>query len=144
MLLLDTNVVSELRKVDSGKADPRFAAWAITASSLPLFVSTVTLFELELGVLLSERSDPVKGAILRRWLDGVHHAFTNSVLPVDAAVARRAAALHVPNPAPLADSLIAATALVHRLTVVTRNTDDFAERSEALVVINPWEAADDG
>ena len=98
MHLLDTNVVSELRKVSASKADAQVAAWAARVRQSQMFVSVITIHELEHGVLLAERSDPVRGAILRRWLnEGVGPAFEQRILPVDEAVARRAAALHVPK-----------------------------------------------
>lgn len=138
MFVLDTNVVSELRKVRSGKANPGVAAWAEEVSSVELFVSAITMHELEHGVLLLERSDPVQGALLREWLDhSVAAAFENRVLPVDERIARRAAALHVPDPAPFRDALIAATVLVHGMRVVTRDVKDF-RRFEGLDVVNPW------
>lgn len=138
MFVLDTNVVSELRKVRSGKANPGVAAWAEEVSSVELFVSAITMHELEHGVLLLERSDPVQGALLREWLDhSVAAAFENRVLPVDERIARRAAGLHVPDPAPFRDALIAATALVHGMHVVTRDVKDF-RRFEGLDVVNPW------
>jgi toxin FitB len=136
-LLLDTNVVSELRKVRAGKADPNVARWADAVDPLDLFVSAITIQELETGVLLAGRKDPVHGALLRRWMDEhVLTAFANRILPADVAVAQRSAALHVPVPRPLADSLIAATALVHNMTVVTRNTVDFEPMGVRL--LNPW------
>ncbi|MCL4423033.1 MAG: type II toxin-antitoxin system VapC family toxin [Actinobacteria bacterium] len=138
MYLLDTNVVSELRKVRAGKAHPGVAEWAISTPAAQMFLSAITLHELEHGVLLAERSDPHKGTLLRTWLDkSVAPAFADRVLPIDEAVARRAARLHVPDPAPFRDALIAATALEHRLTVVTRNTRDF-ERFADLNILNPW------
>lgn len=138
MFVLDTNVVSELRKVRSGKADPGVAAWATATSAGQLFLSAITIHELEHGVLLAERADPAKGTLLRTWLDhSVASAFADRVLPVDEEVARRAAALHVPDPAPFRDGLIGATGLVHRMTIVTRNVGDF-ERFAGLSVINPW------
>ena len=138
MFVLDTNVVSELRKVRSGKADPGVAAWASQVPSGQLFVSSITIHELEHGVLLAERADPPKGAVLRRWLDdSVAAAFDQHVLTVDAMVARRAAALHVPDPAPFRDALIGATALVHGMALVTRNVKDFA-RFDGLDIIDPW------
>ena len=138
MYLLDTNVVSELRKVRAGKAHPGVAEWAISTPAAQLFLSAITLHELEHGVLLAERSDPRKGTLLRTWLDtSVAPAFADRVLPIDEAVARRAARLHVPDPAPFRDSLIAATALEHHLTLVTRNTRDF-ERFADLDILNPW------
>ena len=138
MFVLDTNVVAELRKVRSGKAHPSVAAWAGDVPSAQMFVSSITVHELEHGVLLLERSDPAQGAVLRTWLDeSVTAAFVGRVLPVDETVARRAAALHVPDPAPFRDALIGATALVGGLTVATRNVKDF-ERFEGIRIVNPW------
>ena len=103
-----------------------------------MFMSVVSLHELEHGVLLAERRDPAQGDLLRRWLDtGVVAAFSDRLLPVDEPVARRAAALHVPDPAPFRDALIAATALVHEMAVVTRNVSD-SQRFSKLEIINPW------
>jgi predicted nucleic acid-binding protein len=138
MYVLDTNVLSELRKVRSGRADPGVATWAEQVPSVELFISAITIHELDHSVLLLERSDPAQGALLRVWLDqSVAAAFKSRVLPVDERVARRAAALHVPDPAPFRDALIAATALVHDMTVVTRDLKDF-QRFEGLDLINPW------
>ncbi len=138
MFVLDTNVVSELRKVRSGKANSGVAAWATAIASARLFLSAITIHELEHGVLLAERSDGEQGRVLRTWLDqSVASAFSERVLVVDEAVARRAGGLHVPDPAPFRDALIGATALVHRMTIVTRNVPDF-ERFAGLEVINPW------
>lgn len=140
MFLLDTNVVSELRKVRAGKADARVAAWADSVEASDLYLSVITLQELAIGVLLAERRDPTQGAILRNWLEHqVIPAFDGRVLHIDVHVALRSAPLHVPNPQPVRDGLIAATALVHGLTVVTRNTVDFAPTGVAL--LNPWEFA---
>ena len=139
MFILDTNVVPELRKVRSGKADPAVARWSRGVPSGQLFLSVITIHELEHGVLLAERAGPTQGSVLRRWLDGsVAVAFSDRILPVDEHVARQAAVLHVPSPAPFRDALIGATGLVHRMTVVTRNTNDF-ERFSGLSVMNPWE-----
>jgi predicted nucleic acid-binding protein len=138
MYLLDTNLVSELRKVRSGKADPGVAAWADGVDASSLFLSSITLHELELGVLLAERRDPTQGALLRHWLQqAVVPAFAGRILAVDAAVARRSAALHVPDPKPFRDGLIAATALVHSLVVVTRNLADF--EATGVPLLNPWQ-----
>ncbi len=138
MFVLDTNVVSELRKAGSGKANPGVSAWAGAVPAAALYISAITIHELEHGVLLAERSDPAKGRMLRAWLDhSVVTAFRDRVLPVDEAVARRAAGLHVPDPAPFRDALIGAAALVHAMTLITRNVHDFA-RFEGLKVVNPW------
>jgi toxin FitB len=137
MYLLDTNVISELRKARAGKADRNVTAWATQIPLTQLFVSVVTLHELEIGVLLAERRDPRQGKLLRAWLDGrVIAGFGTRILPVDTAVVRRRARLHVPDPRPFRDALIAATALVHGLTVVTRNVADFEPTGVSLV--NPW------
>ncbi|GAA3386947.1 type II toxin-antitoxin system VapC family toxin [Cryptosporangium minutisporangium] len=139
MFLLDTNVVSELRKAKAGKADKNVVDWAAGAAASSMFISAVTVQELEVGVLLTERRDSAQGAVLRRWLEAqVLLAFAERVLPVDTAVALRSAALHVPDPQPIRDSLIAATALVHGMPVVTRNVSDFAPTG--VEVINPWQA----
>ena len=137
MLILDTNVVSELRKVRQGKADAHVAQWADSVSAADLFVSAITIQELEIGVLLAERRDPPKGALVRAWLDNhVLPAFAGRILPVDTAVAQRSARLHVPEPKPLRDCLIAATALVHGMTVATRNVSDFV--ATGVDLLDPW------
>jgi predicted nucleic acid-binding protein len=138
MFLLDTNVVSELRKAKAGKADSGVTCWARSVPAGSLFLSAIVILELELGTLLVERRDPSQGALLRDWLDNhVLPAFARRILPVDTAVARRAAALHVPDPRPFRDGLIAATALVHGMTVVTRNLVDF--KSTGAMLLNPWD-----
>jgi predicted nucleic acid-binding protein len=134
MLLLDTNVVSELRKPTR---DPHVARWARTLPRNDTFLSVVTVQEIELGLLLKERRDPEQGAVLRAWFDRVLSEYDGRILPVDVPVARRAATLHVPDPRPEHDALIAATALVHGLTVATRNTGDFEALGVGLV--NPWQ-----
>ncbi|EJM30637.1 MULTISPECIES: type II toxin-antitoxin system VapC family toxin [Pseudomonas] len=135
MYLLDTNVISELRKP---QADKNVVAWARTVISPRMFISAITLKELETGVLRMERRDPAQGKVLRTWLKRhVMPAFDARILPVDAAVALRCARIHVPDQANESDALIAATALVHGLTVVTRNVADF--ESSGVEVINPWD-----
>jgi predicted nucleic acid-binding protein len=136
-MLLDTNVVSELRKVRAGKADPNVARWSATLDTAELYISAITVHELEIGVLLAERRDPPQGAVFRTWLETlVLPAFEGRILPVDQAVARRAATLHVPDTQPINDAFIAATALVHGMTVATRNAADFVATGVKLV--NPW------
>lgn len=141
MFILDTNVVSELRKVRLGKANVNVVAWAQRVNASDLFISAITLMELELGVLSIERKDAPQGALLRLWLEQqVLPEFSERTLPMDAAVALRCARLHVPDKRGERDALIAATALVHGMTVVTRNVADFKPTGVAL--LNPWEAAD--
>jgi predicted nucleic acid-binding protein len=142
MYLLDTNVISELRKLRRGLAHPSVVAWAKSVSAEELYVSVLTLEELEVGVLRIERRDSYQGAPLRDWLDNaVIPSFENRILPVDLAVARRSAKLQVPNPCPIRDGFIAATAFVHKLTLVTRNVSDF--RRAGVPLINPWNRAQD-
>jgi toxin FitB len=137
MYLLDTNVISELRKAKSGKVDKNVVSWANNVSATRLFLSVITILEIEIGVLLVERRDPSQGAVLRSWLN-VHvlPAFSERILPFDTAVAQRCARLHVPDRRSDRDSIIAATALVHGMTIVTRNIDDFAPTG--VEILNPW------
>jgi toxin FitB len=138
MFILDTNVVSELRKVRLGKADENVAKWADSVATPDLYISVVTIQELEIGVLLDERRDAEKGAIFRTWLKSrVLPAFEGRILSVDLAVALQSARLQVPDPHPVRDGLIAATALVHGMTVVTRNVDDF--KRTGVPILNPWD-----
>lgn len=138
MYVLDTNVVSELRKVRAGKADPLFAAWSESIDAAALFLSAITVMELELGILSIERRDALQGALLRAWLEQhVLPEFAGRTLPIDTAVAQRCARLHVPDKRGERDALIAATALVHGMTVVTRNVIDF--QPMGVSVLNPWE-----
>lgn len=137
MYVLDTNVVSEMRKIRLGKADKHVAQWADSVDAVDLYLSVITVQELEIGVLLAGRRDPAQGAMFRTWLDShVLPAFAGRILPVDTAVAIRSAKLHVPDPRPVRDCLIAATALVHGMTVVTRNTVDF--EASGVKLFNPW------
>jgi toxin FitB len=136
MFLLDTNVMSELRRPD--KADRNVVAWANALPATDVFISAISILEIELGVLRMARNDATQGAVLRGWVDDqILARFEGRVLSIDAAVAQRCARLHVPDPRGERDALIAATALVHGLTVVTRDVADFAPMGVTL--INPWE-----
>ena len=138
MYLLDTNVVSELRKAKSGRADANVVAWAQPIPVGSLFLSAITVLELGLGILLIERRDAVQGKVLRAWLDqSVLPAFEGRILPVDVEVARRCARMHVPDRRSERDALIAATALVHGMTVATRNVPDFSGLD--LTLLDPWQ-----
>ncbi|KZZ45317.1 twitching motility protein PilT [Oleiphilus sp. HI0118] len=138
MYLLDTNVVSELRKVKSGKADSNVQQWSSQVEAELLYVSSIVIHEIELGILLAERSDPTKGKVLRKWMsDHVLPTFEGRILPVDKEVVLVSAKYHVPDPKPYRDTLIAATAAVHDMTIVTRNVSDF--NLDNLKILNPWE-----
>ncbi|CDZ49856.1 type II toxin-antitoxin system VapC family toxin [Neorhizobium galegae] len=137
MLLLDTNVVSELRKVATGRADSSVVAWNETVDPAETFISSVVLHELEIGVRLVEHKDAAAGKVLRNWLEKtVLTAFSGRILPLDEAAAVKAAQWHVPHPKPINDAYIAATAFTRHMTLVTRNIKDFEGMGVALV--NPW------
>jgi toxin FitB len=137
MYILDTNVVSELRK--GKKADRNVRVWAQTLPAASLYLSVVSILELEMGILLVERRDPKQGGILRAWMDGhVLPSFSGRILAIDTVVAQRCAALHVPNPRSDRDALIAATAHVHSMTVVSRNVTHF--QPTGVAVVNPWQS----
>ena len=138
MYLVDTNVVSELRKAGSAKMNRQVLAWSESVPAHVLSLSVITVLELERGVRQAARRDSAQASVLRRWLDGhVLPAFSGRILPVDTAVARACGQLHVPDPQPDRDALIAATALVHGMTVVTRNVADFGPLG--VETLNPWE-----
>ena len=138
MFLLDTNVISELRKTTENKINPGVKEWAEKKMPSTMFLSVITIFELELGILRLERRDKKQGQILRKWLSQlVLPAFVDRVLPINTAISVRSASLHVSNPSSDRDAMIAATAIEHHLTLVTRNTVDFDLTKVKL--INPWE-----
>lgn len=136
-LLLDTVAVSEFRKIPLGRANPTFAAWARTADGAEMHLSVVSVQELEFGIRRLEQRDRARAETMRSWLVAqVIPAFSDRVIGIDVAIARRAASLHVPRTRPALDALIAATALVRGLAVVTRNERDFV--GAGVAVINPW------
>lgn len=136
MYLLDTNVLSELRKSES-KASAAVVNWVGSRRAADLYLSVVTVLEIELGVARLERRDAAQAIRIQSWLaDEVLDAFSNRILSVDVAIARRAARLHVPDPRPERAAYIAATAAAHGLTVVTRNVADF--ENAGVPLINPW------
>ena len=136
MFVLDTNVISELRR---GKPQQSAAvrAWAAAQPDGKLFMSAITLLELELGIQALERRTPPQGGSLRVWLIAVRAEFAGRILPFTENTAPLCAALHVPNPRPERDAMIAASALEHKFAVVTRNVADFA--GTGVEVVNPWQ-----
>ena len=137
MFLLDTNVISELRRPN--RASPNVLKWADGIPAIRFFISVISLLEIERGALQIARKDVVQGNILRTWIDDqILARFENRILAVDNAVALQCARLHIPDPRPERDALIAATAMVHGMTVVTRNVNDFSVIGVNL--LNPWEA----
>jgi predicted nucleic acid-binding protein len=142
MFLLDTSVISELRKAGDGKADTNVVAWLSSVDATTFYLSAISLMELEYGILRIERRDAKQGARLRAWMDShIVPEFSERTLPVDAAVALRCASLHVSDPRPDRDAFIAATALVHGMTVVTRNIVDFERTGVRL--LDPWNTSPD-
>jgi predicted nucleic acid-binding protein len=133
--LLDTNVISELRRPE--RAAPYVVEWIAAQSDDTLFCSTISILELQIGALRLSRHDKFQGTMLQSWLDEfVLPRFQGRIVPIDTEVALRCAALHVPNPQPDRDAYIAATALVRDFTVVTRNVRDFEPTGAKL--FNPW------
>lgn len=142
MYLLDTNIVSELRKCSTGKGNASVGNWARTVAPNELYLSAITILEIEMGFLLKQRKDPKQGAILRQWMNQkMLPAFEGRILPLDTTIALACAQLHIPDPKSERDAMIAATAITHQLTVVTRNIDDF--KHTGVKLLNPWEGVQD-
>ena len=141
MFILDTNVISELRQGKPNQS-PEVRRWAAEQSTGQLFLSAITILELEKGILALERRTPPQGSALRLWLTGVRAAFTGRILPFTEHAATVCAALHVPDPRSERDAMIAATAIEHGFTVVTRNTQDFV--NTGVLLANPWHWVMDG
>ena len=138
MLFLDTNVVSEIRLVSSGKANLRFTEWVKQMDTRHCWTSAVVLMELERGILRMERKDPVQGDNLRYWFNTtVRSLFENRVLKIDRTTAQICAKLHVPNMRSENDAWIAASCIQHNLPLVTRNVMDFQNLD--IELINPFD-----
>jgi len=137
MYLLDTNVISELRKAGTSRANEQVINWAKQIPTSHLYISAITILEIEMGILQLERKDPKQAVIYRTWLnEHVLKAFSDRVLSFDTSVALACTQLHVPNPKSERDAMIAATAIIYGLTLVTRNVKDF--KHIELDLINPW------
>ena len=135
MFVLDTNVISELRHGKPNQS-PDVRAWAAAQPTSKLYLSAITILELEIGIQALERRTPPQGSALRAWLTGVRAAFAGRILPFTDNTATVCASLHVPDPRSERDAMIAATAIEHRFTVVTRNVQDFA--NTGVTLMNPW------
>ena len=134
--LIDTNVISELRK--GARADRRVADWFAGLTEDDLYVSVLTIGEIRKGIERIRLRDRRAAASLERWLHEVLEAHQDRILPVDEAVADEWGRLNVPDPLPVVDGLLAATATVHGLVLATRNVKDL--RRTGVRLLNPFEA----
>lgn len=138
MYLLDTNIISEIRKLAKNKCDKNVADWVRSTSKDLMFTNAVVMMELERGVMSIERKDTTQGELLRHWFEmDVKPAFHGKILKIDEKTAQICAKLHIPDHAPENDAWIAASAIQHNLVLVTRNTVDFARTGVKL--FNPFE-----
>ena len=131
--LLDTNVISESRK---RAPDPRVLRWLNSIDQSGLFISVLTLGELRKGVRARHRSDPDTAARIGAWVDDLESRFASRILPIDAVIASRWGELSAERARPVIDTLIAATAQIHDLVLVTHNTSDM--RGIAVRILDPW------
>jgi toxin FitB len=134
--LLDTNIISEIRKRD--RADPNVARWVARIRAEEIGTSVLMLAEIRRGIELKRRSDPEQAKSLDRWFSQMRIRLGDRVLPVDQSVAEAWALLGIPDPLPLIDGLLAATAKVHNLTLVTRNVAHMA--AAGVTLLDPFSA----
>jgi len=139
MYLLDTNVISELRKLRNGKADPTFAQWFQSVPVELVYTSVISFFEIEIGILLLGRRDPKQAEVLRDWFEKIGTMLQGRVVPIDQAAAVHCAAISVPDPRPWRDAFIGATACTRGFILVTRNVRDF--QGLEIEIVNPWASA---
>jgi len=133
--LIDTNVISELRK--GRRCDANVARWFDSVGDEEIFLSVLTIGELRRGVELIRRRDPVSAESLDTWLAQVLSTHAGRFLPVDSSVAEQWGELNVPNPVPVVDGLLAATAIVNGLTLATRNVGNIA--GTGVPCLNPFD-----
>jgi predicted nucleic acid-binding protein len=136
--LLDTNIISEVRKGE--RCDPHVSAWYASVADGDLFLSTLVIGEIRRGVELARPKDQPKAAALERWLRRVETAFDGRVLAIDSSVSDQWGRMSAIRPIPVIDGLMAATAAVHGLTLVTRNDRDIA--GLGAVVLNPFRSGE--
>ncbi len=137
-MILDTNVVSETRKLASNKCSENFKKWFYEVDLSECYLSVITMYEIELGILQKQRKDPIQAEILRKWFENqIKTEFCYRILPLNTDIAINTASLHVPNPASLADSFIASSAIHHNMPIVTRNIKDFI--TFPVKIINPFD-----
>lgn len=138
MYLLDSNIISELRKVALRRANNSVIQWFTGISHQHLYLSAITVMELNIGILRLERRDPTQAKLLRQWFEQyVLPEFADRTVAVDSEIALCCSKLHVPNPQSERDALIAATAIVYDMTVITRNIKDF--QATGVRLINPFD-----
>jgi len=131
--LLDTNILSETRRK---QPDPRVTSFLASTDDSALYISALSLGELRKGIAIKERTDPASAHQLTTWADGLELGFADHILAIDAAIARLWGELSADRPRPVIDTLLAATAIAHNLTLVTRNTTDL--RGIKVPILNPW------
>lgn len=131
--LLDTNILSETRRK---QPNPRVTSFLSSIEDSALYISVLSLGELRKGIAIKHRTDPASARLLTAWVDGLELGFADHILGIDAAIARLWGELSADRPRPVIDTLLAATALIHNLTLVTRNTTDL--RGIKVPILNPW------